>query len=95
MANEIVKFKIPPGSTGTPDTGKLGSGSRYVGGFLVPSSDGTRNYKICFDLAALCWSCSCPGAISHGQCKHLSACGLKGRKFGKNLTEAKKYGFIA
>ena len=93
-SNQIVKFRPPPGAEGTPDTGSYNGGYRYKGGFLIPSSDGRRNYKISFDLAQLCWTCSCPGCISHGQCKHLDAAGLKGRRYGKNLADAKKYGFL-
>lgn len=90
----IVKFTPPPGSSGTEDTGKFNGGFRYKGGFLIPSSNGSRYYKICYDVAIMAWTCSCPGAISTGQCKHLTACGLKGRKYGQNLADGKKYGFL-
>ena len=93
-AANIQKFRPPPGSRGTPDTGSFNGKARYVGGFLVPSTDGSRYYKICFDCAQICWVCDCRGAISHGQCKHLTACGLKGRRYGKNIADAKKYGFL-
>jgi hypothetical protein len=96
-SNQIVKFRPPPGAEGTPDTGSYNGGYRYKGGFLIPSSSGSRNYKISFDLAQLCWTCSCPGCISHGQCKHLSSAGLKGRALmGKmeGKKEALKFGFV-
>jgi hypothetical protein len=55
---------------------------RYLHGFIITGESG-RNYKISFDTSQMCWVCSCPGCIRHGQCKHLTACGLSGRKFGK------------
>lgn len=69
---------------------------RYKFGFGVASSSGSRIYKISFDAAdgALYWSCSCPGCISHGDCKHLQACGLRGRKYGKQIDFAKKHGLL-
>lgn len=65
-------------------------------GFGVASQSSGRVYKISFDDApgALYWRCSCPGCIAHGQCKHLTACGLQGRKYGKQIGFAKKYGLI-
>lgn len=70
---------------------------RYKFGFGVASSSSTRIYKISFDAApgALYWVCSCPGYITHGDCKHLRACGLRGRQYGKQLDFAKRHGFIA
>jgi hypothetical protein len=61
-----------------PDT------DRYKIRFDIPSSSSNRLYRISWDNApgAHYWTCSCPGNISHGQCKHLTACGLKGRKYG-------------
>jgi hypothetical protein len=91
----IVKVPRPqaPGNAVTtyPDS------DRYKFGFGVASSSSTRIYKISFDAAsgALYWTCSCPGCITHGDCKHLRACGLRGRRYGKQLDFAKKHGFIA
>jgi len=70
---------------------------RYKGGFGVRSQSSGRIYKISFDaaLGALYWKCSCQGCIRWGQCKHLDACGLKGRRYGRQLSEAIKYGFIS
>ncbi len=72
-----ITFSPPAGAITYPDS------SRYKGGFGVRSSSGNKIYKISFDAAPAmhCWVCSCPGNISHGQCKHLSALGLKGRKY--------------
>lgn len=71
--------------------------ARYKFGFGVASQSSGRIYKISFDAApgALYWKCSCPGCITHGQCKHLDACGLQGRKYGKQIGFAKKHGFLA
>lgn len=81
----------PPGAVASyPDD------DRYKFGFGVASQSSGRIYKISFDSApgALYWKCSCPGCISHGDCKHLQACGLRGRRYGKQLDFAKKYGFL-
>lgn len=91
--NTIVKAPRPtppPGAIVYPDS------ERYKFGFGVASSSGTRIYKISFDAApgALHWKCSCPGCISHGDCKHLQACGLRGRKYGRQIDFAKKHGFM-
>ena len=69
-------------------------GERHIFGFLVASSSGRSNYKISFDAApgAMYWVCSCPGCIRHGQCKHLTAAGLQGRKFGKQPLPQKAEG---
>lgn len=87
----ITKFVPPAQATEVyPDS------SRYKGGFGLRSESSNRLYKVSFDCApgAMYWTCSCPGNIRHGQCKHLDACGLKGRKYGKNAGEAKKFGFV-
>ncbi len=70
--------------------------ARYKSGFAVKSQSSNRLYKISYDAApgAMYWVCACPGCCVHGQCKHLTACGLKGRKFGANLTDGKKLGII-
>jgi len=87
----IVKFVPPRHATEVyPDS------TRYKGGFGVRSESSGRIYKISYDCAggAMYWTCSCPGNIRYGQCKHLSACGLKGRKHGANAGEARKFGFV-
>lgn len=70
-------FRPPAGSIQYPDS------DRYKGGFGVRSESSNRIYKISFDTAQGCWVCSCPGNITHGNCKHLDASGLKGRKYGR------------
>lgn len=94
----IVKAPRPQAPPGAIET--YADTDRYKFGFAVASQTSTRKYKISFDAApgALYWKCSCPGCISKGRCKHLQACGLKGRadmprKDG--LEFAKKHGFIA
>lgn len=88
MSN-IVKFEKPKSAVEHyPDS------DRYKGGFGVHSSSSNNIYKISFDTAMMCWKCSCRGCIRWGQCKHLDACGLKGRKFGQQLSEARKYGWL-
>jgi len=69
---------------------------RYKCGFGVKSQSSNSIYKISYDAAqnAKYWVCSCRGNIAHGQCKHLTAAGLKGRKFGKDLTTAKILGIL-
>lgn len=87
----IIKFERPRISVRNfPDS------DRYKGGFGVKSESSSRIYKISFDAAkgAMYWVCSCPGAIRYGQCKHLTACGLKGRVHGRQLDEARKYGWL-
>lgn len=86
--NKLV-FKPPRGAVALPDT------ERYKGRFEIGSASSDRIYRISFDVALMAWVCSCPGAITHGQCKHLSAAGLKGRKYGRQEHEAKKFGFVS
>jgi len=87
----ITKWK-PPGMAVMhfPDS------ARYKGGFGVRSESSNNVYKISFDSAsgAMYWTCSCMGNIRYGQCKHLTACGLKGRQTGRQIDEAKKYGWL-
>lgn len=61
-----------------PDT------DRYKCRFKVRSSSSNRLYMISYDAApgAQWWTCSCRGNIAHGQCQHLTALGLRGRKYG-------------
>lgn len=89
MSDKVVKWNAPTGAiVNYPDS------KRYKGGFGVRSSSSDKIYKISFDTAMMCWKCSCPGGIIHGDCKHLRACGLKGRKYGYQLKEGKKYGWL-
>ena len=61
-----------------PDT------DRYKCRIKVRSSSSNSLHMISYDAApgAGYWVCSCRGNISTGQCRHLTALGLKGRKFG-------------
>jgi hypothetical protein len=65
---------------------------RYLYRFTVRSASSDRLYLISYDNApnANYWTCSCRGNIAHGQCKHLTAAGLQGRKFGKSIVNMKK-----
>ncbi len=69
-----------------PDT------ERYKMRFNIRSESSNALYRVSFDAAdgAGYWTCSCPGNIRHGQCKHLTAMGLQGRRFGKDLETLKK-----
>ena len=64
----------------------LPDSDRYKHRFEVAGSTG-RIYRVSYDSApgAGYWVCSCPGNIGHGDCKHLQACGLQGRKQAKML----------
>lgn len=92
--NSIVKASRPATPSGA--IAVYADSERYKFGFGVASESSGRVYKISFDaaLGSLCWVCSCPGCIRTGQCKHLTACGLKGRAHGKQLDFAKKHGFL-
>ena len=69
-----------------------GDNGRWKCGFKIAGSTG-RIHKVSFDSApgAGYWVCSCLGNIRHGQCKHLTAMGLQGRKFGKSLKWVKHF----
>lgn len=86
MANSLVI--APSGVKVLPDNG------RYVCRFEVHSESSNNKYMVSFDTApgAGYWKCSCMGYIRHGQCKHLSASGLKGRKFGVQIETLAKLG---
>jgi len=81
MATTSSLTIIPPTAVEVlPDT------DRYKVRFKVRSASSNSLYLISYDAApgAQYWTCSCRGNIAHGQCKHLTACGLKGRKLGKS-----------
>lgn len=63
----------------------LPDSDRYKVRFKVRSGSSNKLYMVSYDNApgAQYWTCSCFGNIRHGQCKHLTAAGLKGRKFGR------------
>lgn len=63
----------------------LPDSDRYKVRFKVRSQSSNQLYLVSYDNApgAQYWTCSCRGNIRHGQCKHLSACGLKGRAYGR------------
>lgn len=68
----------------------LPDSDRYKCRFKVRSSSSNRLYLVSYDAAAGYWTCSCRGNIRHGQCKHLTAAGLKGRKYGRQLLAETK-----
>lgn len=59
---------------------------RYKCRFDVRSESSDKIYRISFDAApgAGYFSCSCPGGIRYGRCKHLDSMGLPGRKQGRS-----------
>ena len=63
---------------------------RYKCRFDIPSQSSGRIYRVSFDAAGPYWVCSCPGNIRHGQCKHLDAMGVHGRKYGKDDPDNRK-----
>lgn len=77
MSNELARV-INQSPEVLPDT------DRYKCRFKVRSESSNSLYLISYDAApnAGYWTCSCRGNIAHGQCKHLTAIGLKGRKYG-------------
>jgi hypothetical protein len=64
---------------------------RYKNRFKIRSESSNRLYLVSYDNApnAGYWTCSCRGNIAHGNCKHLTACGLKGRKYGPSAIESR------
>ena len=70
-----------------PDT------DRYKCRFDIPSGSDDSIYRVSFDAApgAGYFVCSCFGYRRTGGCKHLSAMGLPGRKFGRSLEWIKKF----
>ena len=80
--NDLVPFRVPVSAVEVlPDS------DRYKCRFKVKSQSSNSLYLISYDNAVGSWTCSCRGNISHGQCKHLTAAGLKGRKFGRSKLE--------
>lgn len=70
---------------------------RYKVRFTVRSASSNQLYMVSFDNApgAQYWTCSCRGNIRHGQCKHLTAVGLKGRAYGRQSLESYIKGELA
>lgn len=60
----------PSGSVVLPDKGQ------YTNRFEIRSSSSNRIYIVAQHITGRWWSCSCPGWISHRNCKHLKALGL-------------------
>ena len=65
----------------------LPDSDRYKCRFKVRSGSSNSLHLISFDSApgAGYWTCSCRGNISHGDCKHLKAVGVMGRKLGNKM----------
>jgi len=86
MTNSLAVIKPPTNALARhPDT------DRYKCRFDIRSESSDRVYRISFDVApgAGYWNCSCPGNLRHGNCKHLEAAGLRGRKYGKDTQTIK------
>jgi hypothetical protein len=68
----------------------LPDSDRYKVRFKVQSESSNNLYLVSYDNApgAQYWTCSCRGNIRHGQCKHLTAAGLKGRAHGRQSLES-------
>jgi len=81
MNNQLITTNIIPKQA----VEVLPDSDRYKFRFKVRSESSNNLYLISYDNApgAGWWTCSCRGNISHGQCKHLTAANLKGRKFGR------------
>lgn len=89
MSNIILR--PPPNALNAlPDT------DRYKMRFDIGSGSTDAVYRVAYDAApgAMYWTCSCRGNIGHGDCKHLIAMGLHGRKYGKNLDQARTLGLL-
>lgn len=86
----IRRPTAPAGAMTEPDD------VRYKCKYFVKSQSSNRLYKISFDAApgAGYWVCSCPSGCVRGDCKHMKAAGLRGRKYGKDLTTLKAFGLI-
>jgi hypothetical protein len=86
MGNEIALLKPPANALEV-----LPDNDRYKCRFSIRSSSTNAVYRVSFDAAAGAgyWTCSCRGNIAHGQCKHLTAMGRRGRKFGRDVATIK------
>jgi hypothetical protein len=90
MPNPIIK---PPSHA----VEVLEDSDRYKCRYKVASASSGKLYMVSFDAAAGAgyWTCSCMGCIRHGQCKHLTAAGLRGRKHGRDSETILKLGLGA
>jgi hypothetical protein len=75
----------------------LPDSDRFKVRFKVASSSSNQLYMVSFDNApgAQYWTCSCRGNIRWGQCKHLTAMGLKGRQSGRQSLDSYIKGYLA
>ena len=83
--NDLITVTPPPSAISVlPDT------DRYKCRYTVKSGSSNKLYMVSYDNApgAGYWTCSCFGNRRYGQCKHLTAAGLKGRKYGKTAINA-------
>jgi len=83
--SDLIVITAPANAVETlPDT------DRYKCRYTVKSGSSNKLYMISYDNApgAGYWTCSCFGNRRYGQCKHLTAAGLRGRKFGKTAINA-------
>lgn len=90
MPTAIIKAPVTAVET-LPDNGY------YKCRFKVQSETTNQLYLISFNSSPGTgyWMCSCRGCISHGDCKHLRAAGLRGRKHGKDLATLRELGLHA
>lgn len=65
MTTTPEMIRRPAGTKAYADT------RRHIGIFGFPSTSGTEEYKIGWDVTQECWVCSCKGGINYGRCKHL------------------------
>lgn len=88
--SNVVKWRPPNGAPALPDN------KQYKGRFQVRSESSHNLYMISYLVGpnSNYWVCSCRGCISTGQCKHLTSLGLRGRKYGPQIADGRKYGFI-
>ena len=87
----LARLEPPPGALEVlPDT------DRYKCRYKVASESSGWIYMVSFDaaLGAGYWVCSCPGCVTRGQCKHLTAAGLRGRAHGKDLPTLRALGLL-
>lgn len=86
----VVKFQPPNGAPALPDN------KQYKGRFEIHSQSSNRVYIVSYLVGphSNYWVCGCLGYIRTGDCKHLRALGLRGRAYGPQIADGKKYGFI-